>query len=198
MNSSSKKGTRGEIRTILKNLDSRWLTAASSSLCANLTRLIEENFAERTHLLAWMRFFTGEPDLSSFVGEQLELRQVFLPQSRADFSMQFVSISLDWQAKSKPGVYGIPEPSEAESPIFDPAYGENSIVLVPGLAFDHHGNRLGRGKGYYDRFLSKPYMRDAVKIGVAWSLQIVEKLEVKDHDVPVDWICTERQAIKIP
>lgn len=66
------------------------------------------------------------------------------------------------------------------------------LVVVPGLAFDRAGNRLGYGAGFYDRFLATT---DAVRVALAFSLQLVDAVPVEPHDQPVDWIVTEREAI---
>ena len=59
--------------------------------------------------------------------------------------------------------------------------------LVPGLAFDRSGNRLGRGKGYFDRFLKN--LPGAVKkIGLAYDFQILESIPTFPHDIPVDLV----------
>jgi len=83
--------------------------------------------------------------------------------------------------------------------IMEPEGGEISpekidIVVVPAVAFDREGHRLGYGKGYYDRFLKKT---GALKVGVAYDFQIVEKLPREQHDVPVDLIITPTRLIKI-
>lgn len=73
---------------------------------------------------------------------------------------------------------------------------ELDVVIVPGLAFDVRGGRLGRGGGWYDRYL--PRLRaDAVKIGVAWESQIVERVPVEAHDVQMDWVVTEGRAVEV-
>jgi 5-formyltetrahydrofolate cyclo-ligase len=75
------------------------------------------------------------------------------------------------------------------------------LILVPGLAFDRLGNRLGRGAGYYDRFLesffaSYPEKRDEITLaGVCHSFQIVERVPVAAHDIPVDCLLTENGCI---
>jgi 5-formyltetrahydrofolate cyclo-ligase len=84
-----------------------------------------------------------------------------------------------------PARFGLLEPDPA-SPEVDP--GEIDLVVVPGLAFDRSGNRLGFGKGYYDRFLSG--IR-AVKAAVLYGRQIVEQVPVSERDVPVDLLVTE-------
>ena len=67
------------------------------------------------------------------------------------------------------------------------------LVIVPGLAFDPTGARLGRGKGYYDRWLGA---NPAVKtLGVCFSCQILEKLPAEPHDAHVDAILTEQGFI---
>lgn len=58
------------------------------------------------------------------------------------------------------------------------------LVVVPGVAFDAHGNRLGRGKGYYDRFLAK--LPEACKIGVCFSFQKVEAVPADGNDILMD------------
>ena len=63
------------------------------------------------------------------------------------------------------------------------------VVIVPLLAFDRQGNRIGMGGGYYDRFLKK--YPAALKIGLAFELQKIENIPVEPHDVPLDAIITE-------
>lgn len=67
------------------------------------------------------------------------------------------------------------------------------VALVPGIAFDPHGGRLGQGSGHYDRLL--PLLADhATLVGVAFSLQVVPVLPTEDHDVPMDVVVTEKAA----
>jgi len=62
-------------------------------------------------------------------------------------------------------------------------------ILVPGLAFSLKGERLGRGKGYFDRYLGH---YSGIKIGVCWSCQIQEQLPIEAHDCSMDFIITEK------
>ena len=66
-------------------------------------------------------------------------------------------------------------------------------VIVPGVAFDVHGKRLGMGGGYYDRFLK--LTENAKKISLAFDFQLVENVPTESHDMPVDIIITEKQII---
>ena len=187
---------RGEMKRILTNLDPRWLKAASQELCEQLSALLDTRVERKVeHLLAWVNFFPGEVDLSCLIGEQLGVRKVYLPRVFKDGTMKFLSVGSDWIESMGAGEYGIPEPSDAGE-AFDKSKVSESAVFVPGLAFDKLGSRLGRGKGYYDRFLGTPEMSSILKIGVCWSLQIVDEIPAESHDVPVDWICHERGAIR--
>jgi len=68
------------------------------------------------------------------------------------------------------------------------------LILIPGIAFDLHGRRLGRGKGFYDRLLTE--IR-GVKCGIAFDEQIVEKIPVEPHDVRMDFILTPTRFAEI-
>lgn len=81
-----------------------------------------------------------------------------------------------------PDCYGIPEP-EASAPVAIPA--GNDMMLIPGLAFDSRNNRLGRGKGFYDRYLAS--IPEAIsRIGICYDFQIVDAVPAEPHDKPLD------------
>lgn len=68
------------------------------------------------------------------------------------------------------------------------------LMLVPGIAFDKHGNRLGQGKGFYDRYL--PYVRDdSMTIGIAFDEQVVDEVAHEPTDCRVDYIVTPTRVI---
>jgi len=89
-----------------------------------------------------------------------------------------------------PGAYGIPEPTRV-----DPSYDirEIDIVLVPGVAFDRSGYRLGFGGGYYDTFLKQ---LEAQRVGLAFDFQLVEEVPRRAEDEKVDIIITENEIIQ--
>ena len=68
------------------------------------------------------------------------------------------------------------------------------LILVPGIAFDRRGYRIGLGGGYYDRFLART---EAVRIGLSYGFQIIDRVPDEPHDVTMDWIITENEVIKI-
>lgn len=86
------------------------------------------------------------------------------------------------------GAYGISEPEGEEYT------GKTDAVVVPMCAFDREMNRLGFGKGYYDRFLQN---RQVLKVGVAYSNQCCLKIDTKETDVKMDIIVTEKGVLGI-
>ena len=92
------------------------------------------------------------------------------------------------------GPYGIPEPSIPAG--VEPRMSAWDIVVVPGLAFDRRGNRLGHGFGYYDRFLGG-LPEGVPRVGLAWAGQLVPGVPVDAWDVPVHALVTEEGVIRI-
>lgn len=87
------------------------------------------------------------------------------------------------------GKVGIPEPTTP------PYEGEIDLIIVPAVAFDKQGNRLGRGGGYYDRFLKK--QSHATFIGVGYDFQLVDDVPVRKHDQKMHRIILPSQTIQV-
>jgi 5-formyltetrahydrofolate cyclo-ligase len=94
--------------------------------------------------------------------------------------------------------WGIPIPNAEWEPL-DIARAARPLVTVPGLAFDRQGNRLGRGKGYYDRFLTlaRAAAKDGAIIAVCFAAQLVEEVPHGNIDQRVDAIVTEKETITV-
>ncbi len=116
-------------------------------------------------------------------------RKVIVPVS--DISTNTLSLSyIDSHTDLRKGAYGIPEPSVIKNADTD----DIDIILVPGLAFDRAGGRMGFGKGYYDRLLKNI---KAVKIGLCYNFQLFDYIPKENHDIPMDYIITEKETIKV-
>lgn len=87
------------------------------------------------------------------------------------------------------GFMGIPEPKENIQLCYKFNADEDTLVILPGVAFDTAGVRLGYGKGYYDKFLSNK--RQLSTMALAFACQIVEELPSEPHDIKMDKIVTE-------
>ena len=93
--------------------------------------------------------------------------------------MRFIYIN-DFVKEVAPGYSNIPEPI-ADEPV---AHDETALVLMPGLAFDPQGHRIGYGGGFYDRFLSAEPGHPT--LALCYGFQMVEHLETEEFDIPVD------------
>jgi len=96
-------------------------------------------------------------------------------------------------AELVPGMWGILEPPKQRWGELGKEVAPEQLdcVMVPGVAFDRNGGRLGNGAGYYDRLL-KSVRADAVLIGVCFESQLVEQVAMDDHDVAMDIVMTEK------
>jgi 5-formyltetrahydrofolate cyclo-ligase len=117
-------------------------------------------------------------------------RRVFYPRTAANGAREFIGITSS--ADLRAGRYGIREPSGIERLPRDDR--RTLTVFVPGVAFDRMGNRLGRGKGWYDRMLA--WLEDqATLVALAYEFQIVEEVPTNIWDKKVHFIVTENQII---
>lgn len=99
---------------------------------------------------------------------------------------------LDDERQLQPGAWGIPEPDPARCQRLEHA--DIGTVIVPGLAFDRQGGRLGYGAGYYDRLfrgMLAAGQKLPLRIGFAFANQLVEAVPMDSGDFPVDWLATE-------
>lgn len=92
---------------------------------------------------------------------------------------------------TKSGSFSIPEP-KTSCPVVSPE--EADLVVVPGLAFDRSGQRIGSGAGFYDKWLAGWPL--VPRVGVLFEVQLFGLLPAEDHDEPVQWLVTESRAIR--
>ena len=106
-------------------------------------------------------------------------KRVAIPKCYGD-EMRF--IFMEDLSQVEKGYAGIPEPVE-DAPIADD---ETALVLMPGLAFDPEGHRIGYGGGFYDKFLAKEPNHPT--LALCYDFQMMEKLETEEFDIPVDQV----------
>ena len=121
-------------------------------------------------------------------------KQVVVPYCTAGELQLFHLKNMD---ELSPGTWQIlePKPEWRERAERQVDAAELDLIVVPGVAFDRDGCRLGLGKGYYDRFL-RHIRPDALKISPAFECQLVDKIPVLPHDVRVDMVVTENAVYK--
>lgn len=131
--------------------------------------------------------FNSEVNTHSMIRDALKNKTVVVPKVEHHEIEPSVIIDLD---NLVPAKFGIPEPID----LMKITYKNIGLVLVPGIVFDKECHRIGYGFGYYDKFLAK--VPKAIKIGLAFNFQVVDKIPREMHDVPVDMIVTEKRVIE--
>lgn len=106
-------------------------------------------------------------------------------------------IGKDFENQFDRGVFGIREPKDylkklSLSDIRKASYDKGCLALVPALAFEHSGARLGRGKGFYDKFLFSLKTTGIISCGVCFNFQILDSVPTESNDFSVDYILTEK------
>lgn len=198
MGQQRKKEMRQDMKRVLSNLDKRWQAAAHVEVCHRVIEIIHRE-ADRpiTDVLAWIPSFAGEVDLAGVIAEMLKTKRVYLPRVVGAGAMEFIQVDAEWAINMEKGDHGVLQPRSGYGEALDGSQIGRLAVLVPGVAFDNRGARLGRGGGFYDRFLERTKDVDMLKIGVCWSMQIVPTVPTDPHDVHVDWICHEDGVTRV-
>lgn len=136
--------------------------------------------------------YDNEVDTHDMIRESLmNGKTVLVPKTDTQKKTICVSKLLSWDDLS-PCAYSILEPREdciREVPV-----SSIELLIVPGVAFDLHGNRIGHGMGYYDRLLKTTFQ--AHSIGLAFEYQILTSLPAEEHDEKVEMIVTEDRSIQ--
>ena len=151
---------------------------------------IEERSARLARLFFASRAYQNAKTIYGYLPYNQEVRTVpMLEQALRDgkkvavpkcYGDEMKFIYLDDLTKVAKGYAGIPEPI-ADEPV---AHDETALVLMPGLAFDPQGHRIGYGGGFYDRFLSRE--PDHPTVALCYDFQVMEKIETESFDIPVD------------
>ena len=186
---SLKTDLRSRIQAHVKNLPAEKRKADSAKLCANLR---QQTFFQKARSLLFFAPLPEEPDLWPLLNEILAGKSlVALPCFDADNRGYQPRRIRDIHVELMSSKFGIREPAPTciAVPLAD-----LDVVLVPGVAFNSLGHRLGRGRGYYDRLLEN---FAGNKIGIAFDEQMVEVIPVENNDVPMDWIITPTQTIRV-
>ena len=166
------------MRQLNRALDSRQRLRASAAIFSAVERLPEFRAARTVAVFAAL---PDEPATDEVLARWASTRRVVLPRVEGD-AMRFYACRPDALVF---GAFGILAP-QGERPC--PA-GEIDLVVCPGVAFTADGRRLGRGRGYYDRYLGDPAFR-GFRVGVCYAHQLVDDLPVEPHDVRMDRVIT--------
>ena len=189
---AQKKEMRNKIKGRLTNLTEEDHTLFSQDICKNF---LEDDLYKNAEEIAAFCPTQKEPILTSILNTILEdEKELFLPYviSVEDSTMDIAPIQ-DLQNDLEIGQFGILEPNEIAKNINFVQMPE--VFLIPGMVFSESGQRLGRGKAFYDKFLKD--FPEAIKVGICFECQLEADIPVEVHDIQMDVIITEKRIIKI-
>lgn len=187
---SDKKQLRRELRGQRAALDPLHRAAASAAITGHVLGLPEYR-AARTVGAYWP--LAGEVDSTDLCARVLaDGKGLFLPRVESDSE---VSLRRVWQLDAlMPGRFNILEPAESAA-VAQPR--EVDLFLVPGLAFDALGGRLGYGRGYFDRLLHAARL-GATFVGLCFEAVRVDEVPMEAHDVRMHLVITEGGVLEAP
>ncbi len=138
--------------------------------------------------------FRSEVDTHQLIRERLNSGlEVAIPKTDVTNRRLETYLLKNWGKGLRPGAYGILEPDVKVASLIRPS--QIDMVVVPGSVFDRQCGRYGYGGGYFDRFLSIEAPQ-ALRIGLAFSLQVLPEIPLKTHDQRMDIIVTENEILR--
>jgi len=188
---NEKKILRKEILTKRKNIDIVEKEKMDRKIC---DKFYESKYYRDAKNIFIYISYDSEINTKEIINKALiDNKKIYVP--RTEFKTRLMDaveiISLDNLIESE---YGILEPS-IEEPHIEP--NELDLIVVPGVAFDRNGGRIGYGAGFYDRYFKKINKDNIKKMALAYDFQILEKIPMNEQDVPVSYIITEKEFIHI-
>lgn len=162
------------------------VTTLSEFSFAALQIIEQQDVFQKASCIALYHAIPGEVDTTPFIEKWYQQKKILLPIVKGDHLLFSLYTGPD---SVKPGPFGILEPCGEIIPNIEK---EIELIIVPGIAFDHNLNRLGRGKGYYDRILSDI---PAFKIGLCFHFQLFPEIPTEDFDKRMDRIITDKGVV---
>jgi 5-formyltetrahydrofolate cyclo-ligase len=180
---NAKASLRQQVRARLHALTSEEREAASREICS---RLRQQMIWKSAGAILFFAPTADEPDIWPLVEESLAARKtVGLPRFSFERSGYVAGQVSDLARDIRIGRFQIREPVGACPEL---ELSRFNLILVPGVAFDRKGRRLGRGQGYYDRWLRDA--RGAMRCGVAFEEQWLADIPVVEHDITMQLVVT--------
>lgn len=137
--------------------------------------------------------FGSEVDTRNIIEYSLaDGKEIYVPKTNK-LVKEMLAIRINSLSNLTADKWGILEPETINK---DNIGCEFDLIIMPGVAFDNKGNRIGYGGGYYDKYISK-YNGNTEYIALAYEIQIVKSIYIEEHDITVDYILTENEFKKV-
>ena len=172
-----KKALRDYIRQYKRAMTPQQIQEASEKLAQLL--YASEAYQKAKSIYGYLPYNQEVRTVPMLEQAQRDGKRVAVPKCYGD-EMKF--LWLDDLSKVEKGYAGIPEPVE-DGPVADDP---TALVLMPGMAFDPEGHRVGYGGGFYDKFLANE--PEHPKLALCYAFQVLPQLETEEYDIPVDWV----------
>ena len=200
---NEKKLLRKKIRQKLVEENQNQKEVEKKSLYAQENLLNLEKLKASNNILLFVSY-GNEIKTETLLEELLKSgKKVFLPRTEKD-DMDFFQISNTESIENQTeiGDFGIVVPKKNLKMLSPKEIGKDFLILIPGLAFDKKGNRLGKGKGFYDKYLEnvlqcKSKDNYPMLVGFCYDFQIVDEVPTEKSDIPVDYVVSETRIIKV-
>lgn len=185
-----KKILRKNMKNSRNNLETSKISEFSDAIINNIYEMDEYKNAKNIFCFV---SFSSEVITHEFIKTSLkDGKNVFIPYIDEDKNIMKATKLKDFD-DLKIGFYGILSLEDEKLEFVDPKIID--LIIVPGLIFDYNFYRIGYGGGYYDKFLSNNSI-NPVKIGVCFDMQLIDDTKPEVHDVPVDYIVTEKRVLR--
>ncbi|MBO5400767.1 MAG: 5-formyltetrahydrofolate cyclo-ligase [Spirochaetaceae bacterium] len=131
-----------------------------------------------------------------------ENKMLCLPRTENEkMEFYYINSDEDFSEQTEIGEYGITVPKSNQDKLDINSIPDKTLIIIPGLAFDERGNRLGKGKGYYDKFLAELLSTSEKEkilgiVGYCYDFQIIDKVITEPNDIPVDYIISDKRIVK--
>lgn len=186
MISEEKAALRTELQSTLRALG----TAARHQASSRIQQyLVNSELWKSSKVIMFFSALPGEPRTVELLKYGLDYGKICVYPKTVPLKTDIRLFSVKSSNRLVRGNFGIMEPDASNCELIEPD--EVDLACVPGLGFDSMGNRLGRGQGYYDRFLSSPEFKGKT-IGLQFECQQVKKIPTECHDHPVQYLLSEK------
>lgn len=184
-----KSKIRAQYKKIRESIEDRKIKSSEIT-----KKIVQSDFYKEAKVIAMYSSLSSEVDTASLIIKALSDKKiVVLPKVVSKEELEFYSISKLERLVEK-GSFGIKEPWAKVDNFIDKD--EIDLMIVPGICFDKNKNRVGFGKGFYDRYLADK--NNVIKIGICFEEQVLQNdfISTDEYDIKMDMVITDKEIYK--